>query len=123
MIEVSFAKDTVCVLGNCYENKRLAQLQRGNESETAVVSGLDAADEDDSKKRLTPVIPILNRIRWDPAFNQDEYTIIYQDRFLKDLEISFNTYEESDVKSYRITQIKKGNKIVWDREKKFEDIC
>lgn len=79
-------------------------------------------DEEDSKKKLTPVLAILKRIKWDPALNQDEYTIVYQDRFLKDLEIDFVTFEDSDAKSYRIRQIKRNNKVVWDREKKFDDI-
>lgn len=47
---------------------------------------------------------------------------MYQDRFLKDLEMKFEVFDISDVKSYRVKQIKRLNTIVWDRENKFEDL-
>lgn len=67
-------------------------------------------------------MPILNRIKWDPALNQSEFTVVYKDRFLKDLEMDFETFDISDVKSYRVTHIKRLGVVVWDREKKFEDL-
>lgn len=67
-------------------------------------------------------MPILNRIKWDPALNQSDFTVVYKDRFLKDLEMDFETFDISDVKSYRVTHIKKLGVVVWDREKKFEDL-
>ncbi|EAR97513.2 XPG I-region family protein (macronuclear) [Tetrahymena thermophila SB210] len=117
IIEVSCAKDTVCVLGNCYDNKKLAQLQRGG-----VEQEIGEDDEEEYKKKLTPILSIINRIKWDPALDKSDFSIVYQDRFLKDLEMDFDTFDISDVKSYRVTQIKKNGKVVWDREKKFEDV-
>ena len=67
-------------------------------------------------------MPILNRIKWDPALNKSEFTVVYKDRFLKDLEMDFETFDISDVKSYRVTHIKRLGVVVWDREKKFEDL-
>ena len=67
-------------------------------------------------------MPILNRIKWDPALDQSEFTVVYKDRFLKDLEMDFETFDISDVKSYRVTHIKRLGVVVWDREKKFEDL-
>lgn len=67
-------------------------------------------------------MPILNRIKWDPALNQSDFTVVYKDRFLKDLEMDFETFDISDVKSYRVTHIKRLGVVVWDREKKFEDL-
>jgi len=36
--------------------------------------------------------------------------------------MDFETFDISDVKSYRVTHIKRLGVVVWDREKKFEDL-
>jgi hypothetical protein len=38
------------------------------------------------------------------------------------MEIDFLSFEASEVKSHRITHFKRNGKVIWDREKKWEDM-
>lgn len=45
----------------------------------------------------------------------------YEDRFVGVLEIDFNDYFETDIKSHRIRYFRLDNEILWDKELKLDN--
>lgn len=72
---------------------------------------------------------LLNKIRWDPKENPQDYTIIYFDRMLeKRIEIPFTSIsragtfmiikqdnKDTHIPLHRIREIRKKGKIIWER--------
>jgi len=83
--------------------------------------------DDENKERLTPAQEILRRIKWDPACNSDDFTVLHYDRIDETLhETPFNA-ENMSIKGkerqfvfalpeHRIEQIKYRERTVWDKQ-------
>jgi len=50
----------------------------------------DNTNEGNKKKKLMGMNEIINIIKWDPKYNKEEFTIVYEDRFEGDIEIPFD---------------------------------
>ncbi|SMR41413.1 unnamed protein product [Zymoseptoria tritici ST99CH_1E4] len=82
----------------------------------------------DSSRRFRPDTSVISRLRYDPAHQDIEYEVGYQDRFLDDLvwkpldDWQRATEEEDFVPSHRIRQIRRlwDGVVVWDREARFD---
>ncbi|MEW6063120.1 MAG: DUF504 domain-containing protein [Nanoarchaeota archaeon] len=74
---------------------------------------------------------LLNKIKWGLE-NQKEYSLFYIDRITKKLrEIRYNDIKDNDavfitlkdatqIPLHRIVQVKKENKLVWERNAKLQ---
>lgn len=62
----------------------------------------------------------MNRITWDEHLDKSEFSIVYEDRFLGDIEIKFDEFKNTEIKIHRIKIFKKNGEIVWDRERKID---
>jgi uncharacterized protein (UPF0248 family) len=81
------------------------------------------------KSKLRPASDVLNRLRWDPHLNSEEYIVGYEDRFLGALEIDLESWksestDEEFVPLHRILYFKRkvGGEIIWDRKKRLDKV-
>lgn len=79
---------------------------------------------------MQPIRSLLNKIKWDPNLNPDEYSIFYLDRIRKVLiEIEYNDIkkienefmilekdDEVNIPLHRIRKVKRNKKLVWERK-------
>ncbi|MEM7819895.1 MAG: DUF504 domain-containing protein [Candidatus Aenigmatarchaeota archaeon] len=71
---------------------------------------------------MKPIHEIINKIKWGKRENINDYIVGYFDRIEnKILEIPLKELK-CEIPLHRIRYLKKKNKIVWDREKKIDNI-
>jgi uncharacterized protein (UPF0248 family) len=105
VIDVSFSKKSVSVLGSVIENVKARNSKSDN---TESFSKFKGADQ------------IYHRILWDDELNKEEFEVGYEDRYLGTLEIPFKEFsQKTDIPAHRIRFFKKNGNIVWDRTSKF----
>ena len=86
-----------------------------------------------SRSKLRPASDVLNRLRWDPSLDPDDYIIGYEDRFLGARETNLNNWktdqtDEEFIPQHRILYFKKkgsenGNaELVWERQTRLDKI-
>lgn len=78
------------------------------------------------------ILDLLNKIKWDPNENENDFSIVYEDRASKsNREIPYNhikriegTFfiidqhgEEINIPSHRIREVRKKGKVIWKRNK------
>ncbi|KAI9745371.1 MAG: hypothetical protein M4579_007653, partial [Chaenotheca gracillima] len=75
--------------------------------------------------KLRPATDVLNRIRWDPAMDSDDFVVGYEDRFVGAIEIPLElwTSEQTDeefIPQHRILYFRRRSDgvRVWDRKSK-----
>ncbi|KIW09462.1 uncharacterized protein PV09_00342 [Verruconis gallopava] len=78
-------------------------------------------------KKLTPAAAILNRLKWDHAFDSTDYVVVYEDRHEGLMESPVDSWttestEETFVPMHRIRSIKRKSTgmIVWHREERID---
>jgi len=79
------------------------------------------------KPKLRPTSDILSRLRWDPSFSSELYTIGYLDRFAGVKEIPLEAWkgdssEEEFVPGHRILWFRRVSDgiLVWERERRVD---
>ncbi|KAH3767389.1 RNA 2',3'-cyclic phosphodiesterase [Pelomyxa schiedti] len=72
------------------------------------------------KKKLRTSEDVFNRIKWDPTFNLNEFTMCYEDRFLGLMEVPVNEFDMENIPFHRVWLFKRNGEIVWDREKRID---
>jgi poly(A) polymerase Pap1/uncharacterized protein (UPF0248 family) len=94
-------------------------------SSTAKASG---SAQPEGSRKLRPIQDIIARIRWDEAYDEKDFIIGYEDRFLgvKELELTSWKTEQTDLEfipSHRIVWIRRkggdGEKV-WDRRLRYD---
>ena len=80
-----------------------------------------------STKKLNPASAILNRLKWDAAFDTSEYIVVYEDRHDGLMEIGVDLWtmestEEHFIPMHRIRSIKRKStgQTVWHREERID---
>lgn len=76
--------------------------------------------EEEQKKFLRSSDQIINRIRWDSAFDKSLLSIGYLDRFVGLQFCNLEEFDIGDIPFHRIVLLKYDEKIMWDREKKLD---
>lgn len=78
-------------------------------------------------KKLTPASSILNRLRWDGAFDGKDFVVVYEDRHAGLMESPVESWitestEETFVPMHRIRAVKKKSTgmVVWHREERID---
>ena len=84
---------------------------------------------------MQTIIDLVNEIRWNPNLEPEEYTLGYYDRVAKEirwirfLDIEFDSTDKfalvvrdesgypKHIPFHRFRQVKKGDEVVWKREK------
>ncbi|EJK71247.1 hypothetical protein THAOC_07333 [Thalassiosira oceanica] len=129
--EETRAMDNVYLAWSEEDDKRLTKLTDVDSAAYArlFIKGKDSlrTTDDENKERLTPAQEILRRIKWDPACNSDDFTVLHYDRIDETLhETPFNA-ENMSIKGkerqfvfalpeHRIEQIKYRERTVWDKQ-------
>jgi len=83
--------------------------------------------DDENEERLTPAQEILRRIKWDPACNAEDFTVLHYDRVVDTLEETPFNAENLSIKGkerqfvfalpeHRIEKIKYRERTVWDKK-------
>jgi uncharacterized protein (UPF0248 family) len=119
---------------------------RGVESRLAKLSNVDTSayqrsfchrttkQQEDAHEHTTKLVPageILRRITWDYILEESDFSVVYYDRVDDKLEeVSMNAPNTNisskekkfilAIPEHRIAQIKYKERIVWDREKRFD---
>jgi poly(A) polymerase len=75
------------------------------------------------KEKLKTSQEICNRLRWDPQFNESDFTIIYEGRFEGTCEISLPEFRYSEIPWHRVLSIKGPMGVLWDRALRLDRIC
>ncbi|OCL06370.1 hypothetical protein AOQ84DRAFT_276402, partial [Glonium stellatum] len=77
--------------------------------------------------KLTPASAILNRLKWDSAFDVSDYNVVYEDRHDGLMEIGVDLWtmestEEHFIPMHRIRSIKRKStgQTVWHREERID---
>lgn len=71
--------------------------------------------------KLRPAQEILQQLRWDPRFDEQEYVLGYQERFEGIRETSLCAYlHESEVPLHRLRYIRWGDQHIWNREQRID---
>ncbi|MFC1769323.1 DUF504 domain-containing protein [Nanoarchaeota archaeon] len=76
---------------------------------------------------MIPIIDFLNRIKWDPHCNKEDYSIGFLDmkkiKKVKFTDIKFQEgnqfsffFEDSEIPFHRIKKLWKKNKLIWERK-------
>jgi poly(A) polymerase len=76
-----------------------------------------------SKKsaKLRTCREVLERLRWDPAFDESAFFVLYEDRLQGVLKIPLSQiFQGKDLVEHRILQIGVDSLILWDREKRLD---
>ncbi|KAL7484890.1 hypothetical protein ACHAW6_010501 [Cyclotella cf. meneghiniana] len=84
-------------------------------------------DDDHPRAKLTPVKEILRRIRWDPALESSDFSVVHYDRIDDSLcETEFDADNDSiagkersfvfALPEHRIRAVKYRERVVWERE-------
>lgn len=102
----------------------------GEESYTFLAnadSTVNAPATTTSIKKLTPASAILNRLKWDSAFDVSDYNVVYEDRHDGLMEIGVDLWtmestEEHFIPMHRIRSIKRKStgQTVWHREERID---
>lgn len=88
-------------------------------------------DEEDSQKKLIPVLEVLRRIKWDTSLNTNDFTIQYFDRIEEKIhQCNFDQPNDSvkgkeemfvfAIPEHRIQTILFRKRIVWDKESRLD---
>lgn len=64
---------------------------------------------------------IISRILWDKSYDQSDFSVGYEDRFLGILEMPFTEFIKSEVPHHRTKYFKKKGIIMWDRAKRINN--
>lgn len=73
-----------------------------------------------SKPKLKPAHEVFHRVMWDPIIPSYDITILYEDRFKKDLiEVPFDGWDYV-VPMHRVRQFKYQDKVIWDRTERID---
>lgn len=81
------------------------------------------SDTEDRKVTLNTSESIYHRLIWDQAFKSDEFIIVYEDHIHGRKDISVNDFQPSQTCPWhRIWQYKYHDVVVWDREKRIDNI-
>ena len=65
---------------------------------------------------------IYDKIIWDYRLDPDEFTLIIEDRFNNNKEISLDRFDPEEVPWHRIICFKRNGEVVWDRINKIDDL-
>ena len=94
----------------------------------SIEQSLSTSDPPISSRKLRPVQDIMSRIKWDEAFDENDYVIGYEDRFSGVMEIDLVNWktEQTDLEfipTHRIVWIRRkdgeGEKV-WDRRTRYD---
>jgi len=69
---------------------------------------------------LKPAIEVIKRIQWDPKLKKEDFTVVYEDRFIGDLEVPLEEFVHGESKSHRVRLFKCKGEIVWDKRNKID---
>jgi len=76
-------------------------------------------------RKLRPALDVINRIRWDPSLDPDDFLIGYEDRFkgIREMDVGKWKMEQTDLEFiplHRVAYFKRRSDgvVVWDRETK-----
>jgi len=100
------------------DQKEMADLGSDNEEE----------DEEEEYQKEYSKFPgadkIYHKIIWDEHLDQDEFSVIYEDRFEGNIEEPFCIFQElkEDIPFHRIRFFKKDGEIVWGRKDKINKL-
>ena len=73
-----------------------------------------------SRAAMKPADQIMKRILHDVNLKEEEFTVVWEDRFLGLLEQSIPEFLEGNIPRHRIRQFKQNSFIIWDRGKKID---
>jgi len=74
---------------------------------------------------MMPIKQFINKIKYDPKENPDDYVLVYRDfdkeseiRFtdIKDIEGNFIISKFAEIPLHRIRKVLKNGEIVWERK-------
>jgi len=78
-------------------------------------------------KKLTPASAILNRLKWDDAFDSRDYVVVYEDRHAGLMESPVESWttestEETFIPMHRVRAVKKKSTgmVMWHREERID---
>jgi uncharacterized protein (UPF0248 family) len=57
---------------------------------------------------------------WDERLRKEDFTVIYEDRFLGLLEKPVDDFLATETKQHRIWQFKCKGEVVWDKERRID---
>lgn len=77
-------------------------------------------EQEPKKTYLRSSDQLINRIRWDSAFDKNLLVIGYLDRFVGLQFCNLEEFDIGDIPFHRIVLLKYDDKVVWDREKKID---
>ena len=102
--------------------KALKQQKKLNKKVIPVIQS--EIEETETQEVFKGADKIWYQILWDNKVNKLEFTVGYKDRFVGIIEEPFSTFEalKEDIPFHRIKYYKRGNEIVWDREKKINKL-
>ena len=98
-----------------------AELKKGAGKDKSASSAAGASAPAVPGRSLRSSEEILNRIRWDPRYDQNEFIIVYEDRFQGMQEVRVPNFRQNDdefIPWHRIWQVKRNGHVVWDRQTK-----
>ena len=108
-VNITLSKDYLAILGS------FMGLSRKGEDPRQMIKGYVVPG-----KKFIGGDHIINRIRWDKAYDQSEFTVGYEDRFMGLMEMPFNDFVKSEVPLHRIKFFKKKGYLMWDRTKRID---
>jgi uncharacterized protein (UPF0248 family) len=88
-----------------------------------------ATEEPRSRPKLRPAQDVIDRLKWDPSKDSQDYSVIYLDRFtgFEEVPLDMWTRESTDdefVPQHRITAFKQlsTGEVIWHRELRIDKI-
>ena len=71
---------------------------------------------------MIPIHELINKIRWDPNENPDDYVLVYDDDGEKEIKYAdmqpegrFIKIENKEIPMHKIRRVRKKGEIVWQR--------
>lgn len=111
-VSVTLSKEHIGVVGS-YRGRAVAVAKE-------VIN--DAIDQPKVKERMKDIEAVMNKIKWDPNENKEDWIIGYDDRFLGMLEQGYDEFAKSQTPIHRVRYFKKNGVIVWDRSTRVDNV-
>ena len=114
------SKSSGSILSGALSSANTSKATSKPASKATSLSGPDAAKK--RRPKLRPALDVLNRLRWDEAYKDDDFVIGYEDRFTGVMEVPMDCWrqeqtDEEFIPQHRILYFRHGADDVhlWDK--------